>query len=108
MASVSDDDIFALIAAERRRAADMFAVLDDAQWQTKSLCSEWTVREVAAHLIGPFCVSVPKFVLGAIMAGSFHRYSVRASQTLPSGRRRRSSRSCALTQTAGSPRPEPA
>jgi hypothetical protein len=51
---VDRDAIFALIAVERRRAAAMFDSLDDAQWTTQSLCSEWNVREVAGHLVGPF------------------------------------------------------
>jgi uncharacterized protein (TIGR03083 family) len=60
----------------------MFAGLNDEQWQARSLCQEWTVRDVAGHLIGPFCVSVPRFVLGGILAGSFHRYSARMSRLL--------------------------
>ncbi|MDR2986182.1 MAG: maleylpyruvate isomerase family mycothiol-dependent enzyme [Nocardiopsaceae bacterium] len=76
------DRVFELIAVERRRAADMFASLSDEQWQVRSLCSEWTVRDVAGHLIGPFCGSVLKFVIGGIREGSFHRYSTRMSRQL--------------------------
>jgi uncharacterized protein (TIGR03083 family) len=78
----ASDDIFGLIAAERRRAADMFASLSNDQWQVRSLCSAWTVRDVAGHLIGPFCGSVLKFVIGGILEGSFHRYSMRMSHEL--------------------------
>lgn len=49
------EGIFPLIAAERRRASDMF---------------------------GPFCGSPLKFFLGGLLAGSFHRYSVRMSRQL--------------------------
>ncbi len=77
-----DDEVVRLIAAERRRTADLLAGLTEEQWQAGSLCSEWTVRDVAAHLIGPFCVSVPRFMAGAVKAGGFHRYSVRASREL--------------------------
>ena len=42
-----DEDVFALTAAERRRAADTFAGLNDDQWDERSLCAEWTVRDVA-------------------------------------------------------------
>jgi len=76
------DEIFALIAAERRRAAGMFAGLEEHQWAAQSLCTEWTVREIAAHLIGPFCISVPRFLAGAIASGGFHKYSVQATQQL--------------------------
>ena len=73
------EGIFPLIAAERRRAADMFASLADEQWRVRSLCQEWTVRDIAGHLIGPFRVGVLKFVIGGILAGSFHKYSARMS-----------------------------
>ncbi len=80
-----DGDVFALTAMERRRAADMFAALSDDQWAAASLCAEWTVRDVAGHLIGPFCISVPRFVLGSLVSGGPARYSVRESRRL--GRR---------------------
>ena len=35
---------------ERTRLADMLDDLDDSQWRTPSLCRDWTVRDVAAHL----------------------------------------------------------
>jgi uncharacterized protein (TIGR03083 family) len=75
-------EVFALIAAERRRAADMFDGLRDEQWAAQSLCAEWTVRDVAAHLIGPFCISVPRFLAGALLSGGFHTYSVKATRRL--------------------------
>jgi uncharacterized protein (TIGR03083 family) len=79
---VDSDEVFALTAVERRRAADMFESLDDEQWGAPSLCSQWTVRDVAGHLIGPFCMSTSRFVLGALAAGGFHRYSVKMSRQL--------------------------
>jgi uncharacterized protein (TIGR03083 family) len=82
---MDDDTVFALTSEERRRAASMFEGLSEDQWAAQSLCSQWTVRDLAGHLIGPFCVSVPRFVLGSLRAGGFHRYSVRMSREL--GRR---------------------
>jgi uncharacterized protein (TIGR03083 family) len=79
---VAGEDVFALTAAERRRAADMFESLSDEQWAAQSLCAEWTVREVAAHLIGPFCVSIPRFMIGSLLSGGMHRYSAKASRQL--------------------------
>jgi hypothetical protein len=58
--------MFALIAVERRRAADMFAGLTEEQWQVRSLCTEWTVRDLAGHLIGPFCIGTTRFLLGGL------------------------------------------
>ena len=40
------------------------------------------VRDIAGHLIGPFCGSPLRFFLGGLLAGSFHRYSVRMSRQL--------------------------
>jgi hypothetical protein len=108
LGGVPAGDVFALAAAERRRAADMFAGLSDDQWGARSLCAEWTVRDVAGHLIGPFCVSVPRFLLGSLVSGGPSRHSVKESRRL--GRRPpgRSSPSCVSTRTTGSCRPGPA
>jgi hypothetical protein len=40
---------------------------------------------VAGHLIGPFCVSVPRFLLGSMVSGGPSRHSVKESRRL--GRR---------------------
>ena len=47
-------ELMRMIADERRRAADFIASLSPGQLETPSLCQEWTVRQVAAHLIAPF------------------------------------------------------
>lgn len=38
------------IEAERRSLADLLDTLSQAQWEQPSLCSEWRVRDVAAHV----------------------------------------------------------
>jgi uncharacterized protein (TIGR03083 family) len=71
---MQDEQLLAAIADERRTLADMFATFTDAQWATPSLCTGWTVREVAAHLLTPFRVSMPKMILGMIAAkGDFNK-----------------------------------
>lgn len=40
-----------LIRTERLTLADLLEGLDDEQWQTRSLCTEWSVQDVAAHLL---------------------------------------------------------
>ncbi|MGO4958216.1 maleylpyruvate isomerase family mycothiol-dependent enzyme [Luteococcus sp. Sow4_B9] len=55
-------DIFAAIAAERRSLADLLLGLDLEQQNTQSLCTEWTVRQVAGHLIVPLEVGMPGFM----------------------------------------------
>jgi uncharacterized protein (TIGR03083 family) len=67
-------DLLAAIADERRTLADMFETFTDEQWATPSLCSGWTVRHVAAHLITPFRMSLPKMFLGMIkVKGDFNK-----------------------------------
>jgi uncharacterized protein (TIGR03083 family) len=44
-------DLTPLAEAERRELADFLETLHPDQWQTLSLCTHWTVHQVAAHLI---------------------------------------------------------
>ena len=44
------DVVWRVIDDERSRLADLLEELSDPEWRTPSLCREWTVREVAAHL----------------------------------------------------------
>ena len=39
------------IERERLSLADLADELTDEQWETQSLCSEWRVRDVIAHLV---------------------------------------------------------
>ncbi|MCX4098469.1 maleylpyruvate isomerase N-terminal domain-containing protein [Nocardia sp. alder85J] len=39
-----------MVHAERAAPADDLAGLDEAQWQQRTLCGQWTVEEVVAHL----------------------------------------------------------
>ncbi|WP_225854043.1 maleylpyruvate isomerase family mycothiol-dependent enzyme [Micromonospora sp. AMSO31t] len=48
-----ETDLLPMIAAERRRMADLIDSLTPAQLDTPSLCGSWTVREVAGHLASP-------------------------------------------------------
>ncbi|MCM4078662.1 maleylpyruvate isomerase family mycothiol-dependent enzyme [Paractinoplanes hotanensis] len=43
-------DLWAAIHAERAALADDLAGLSEQQWRQQSLCGEWTVDEVVAHL----------------------------------------------------------
>jgi uncharacterized protein (TIGR03083 family) len=44
-------DIQPAIADERRRVADLVESLTPAQLETPSLCGDWTVKQVAGHLL---------------------------------------------------------
>jgi len=44
-------DVLAAIADERRRIADLVESLSPAQLDVPSLCGDWTVKQVAGHLL---------------------------------------------------------
>ena len=45
-----DDTTWALVEAERVSLADLLDTLGPDEWEASSLCAEWRVRDVAAHL----------------------------------------------------------
>jgi uncharacterized protein (TIGR03083 family) len=74
-------DTFAEIADERRRLAALLSGLTDEQQATRSLCSEWSVREVIAHLVVPLEVGIPRFALAMLVSrGNFDRANVRLTR----------------------------
>ena len=48
-----DESQWQLVAEERRSLAGMLEQIPDSQWQTRSLCEEWTVHHVLAHVVMP-------------------------------------------------------
>lgn len=65
------------IAAERSALADQLDGLTPEQWATPSLCSAWTVHDVAAHLVLPHVTSLPSFIAAIVAArGSFPKANV--------------------------------
>lgn len=71
-------DIFDEIAEERRALADLLEGLTPQQLATQSLCREWRVHDVAAHLVVPLEVGIPRFVLTMVACGGrFDRANVR-------------------------------
>ncbi|SEO97741.1 maleylpyruvate isomerase family mycothiol-dependent enzyme [Trujillonella endophytica] len=71
---MDDASAWATIATERRALADLLESLTVEQWATPSLCRDWTVRHVAAHLmVGP-TGSTAGFLRAMVRArGSFAR-----------------------------------
>ena len=63
-------DHWTTIAAERRALADQLDGLDESQWATPSLCGEWTVHDVAAHLAGVNLIKMTS-VLAALVKSRF-------------------------------------
>jgi uncharacterized protein (TIGR03083 family) len=69
------DSIWPTIHAERRALADDLSALTPEQWTTRSLCTEWTVHDVLAHLLSAAKMTPPKFfVRFAAARFDFDRY----------------------------------
>jgi uncharacterized protein (TIGR03083 family) len=62
-------DIWTTIAAERGALADDLADLAPAQWETPSLCGEWTVRDIVAHLSATASLNPGTFFFNMAKAG---------------------------------------
>lgn len=61
-------NVSALAAAERRDLADYLDTLTADEWERPSLCGEWSVRDVAAHITGYEMLGWPSAL--ALMARS--------------------------------------
>lgn len=59
-----DGDVGSLFVRQRRRLEATFASLSDVDWQAPSRCEDWSVQDVATHLVG-----VNGFFHSAIAAG---------------------------------------
>lgn len=44
------DEKWTVIGEQRRVLADLLATLTDAEWERPSLCAEWRIKDVAAHV----------------------------------------------------------
>jgi uncharacterized protein (TIGR03083 family) len=76
-------ELLHLAADNRRHAARLFRELTPDQWNAKSLCAEWTVRDVAGHFLVPLTLSTPRIVLGILRhGGSFDAWNAKASKQL--------------------------
>jgi uncharacterized protein (TIGR03083 family) len=71
-------DIWPTIHAERQSLADDVSDLSTAQWQTASLCDDWTVHDVMAHLLSAAKMTPPKFFTRFAGAGfNFDKFAAR-------------------------------
>jgi uncharacterized protein (TIGR03083 family) len=64
-----DERKWSYVEAERLSLADLLAGLTPEQWEQQSLCSEWRVRDVAAHVaMTPTEPSMGRIVTGLVRA----------------------------------------
>jgi uncharacterized protein (TIGR03083 family) len=80
-------DINAAIASERRRIADLVDSLSPAQLEVRSLCGEWTVREVAGHLLAAVSPLPGRQVLGMFVTSGFRLHKANARLAVAVARR---------------------
>lgn len=58
-----------MIADERVRMAELIETLKPSQLYTQSLCADWTVQEVAAHLCAPWIFGARRIVPAVVRHG---------------------------------------
>lgn len=63
-------DVWPTIHTERKALAADLETLNDEQWASPSLCGEWMVRDVLAHLTATAKISPPQF-LGKMLTSGF-------------------------------------
>lgn len=68
MSELSKAAIWSTVHAERRSLIDVLAGLDDAQWETPSLCPGWSVHDVVAHLVATATTTRVSFLVGMVTA----------------------------------------
>jgi len=61
--------VWPTIHAERQALLADLEQLSDKQWQTRSLCSQWTVKQVFGHIIATAQMTPPRFFLEMIGSG---------------------------------------
>jgi uncharacterized protein (TIGR03083 family) len=70
------DELLAALADERRALADQLEPLTPEQWEVQSLCSAWTVKGVAVHLLPGAGTGTGEFLRAVVRArGNVHRAS---------------------------------
>lgn len=73
-----ENNIWPTIHSERGALADDLADLRDDQWQTQSLCTDWTVHDVLAHQLATAEMTPPKFIGKFAAAGfNFDRFAAK-------------------------------
>jgi uncharacterized protein (TIGR03083 family) len=80
MARPRDDQLWALVHAERAALAQDLAALTPGQWRQGTLCGEWNVEQVVAHLTATASLSQRQWLVS--MAGARFRPAVHNQRRL--------------------------
>ena len=62
-------DIWPVVQAERRALAADLEGLAPERWETRSLCGDWTVHDVLAHMVATATETPPRFLVGLVTSG---------------------------------------
>jgi uncharacterized protein (TIGR03083 family) len=62
-------DIWAVVRGERKALAADLKSLDESQWTSTSLCTEWTVRDMVAHMTATAKIIPVTFFPKMLMSG---------------------------------------
>jgi uncharacterized protein (TIGR03083 family) len=104
---VHRDEIRRAIEAERLDLADLLDGLDPADWSVASLCPEWTVRDVVAHLALGTRLSRPAAIITMLRARGNIDRMIGDTARRWSARYTPAELVAQLRETAGSPRRPP-
>lgn len=63
-----DDELWAAVDERRRSVIDLLTELSPAEWRQTSLCADWSVRDVAAHLSLQPMRPTPRLMLDVVRA----------------------------------------
>lgn len=66
---MADAEVWPTVHAERKALAADLDGLDDAGWNTTTLCTDWTVRDVVAHMTATSKLSGPTFFPKLLASG---------------------------------------
>ncbi len=77
---LSRSEIWAFVHGERRTLAAVLATLSAEEWAAESLCSGWTVKDVAAHVIAHPEVRLRTAVPGLLQAWQLRRIRLQPGQ----------------------------
>ncbi|HET6533029.1 MAG TPA: maleylpyruvate isomerase family mycothiol-dependent enzyme [Actinoplanes sp.] len=95
-------DLLGAITDERRRIADLVESLSPAQLEVPSLCGDWTVKQVAGHLLAAVD-SPPAALLPLIVRSGFNLHRANARLAVRTAARPAADLAAALRAHAGNP-----
>jgi uncharacterized protein (TIGR03083 family) len=71
-------DMWTTIADERGALAEDLSGLSEHEWAARSLCANWSVQDVLAHMTSTAQMSAPKFLVGFVGSGfNFSKFSAK-------------------------------